>query len=470
MPEKNFTHETVKHKRAFDKRSFRTKKMGAHRVTFGCKKGEWMPRKKICKVPVEIQKILHPVGENPKKCKANPILETALGVGLGVTVGALGQQTLRKAGILKNPYLLSKWAKKIGKTTDQLTAADMKAIYYAIEKKKKTPFIQQTGEEVLKKMGLRKNDKYYDDYWKAENYWSKLSVDKREDILTLLSIQKKTVYAHIPIQSLKYKEFEEIPQAIRGALKLLLLRLMRKNPGAAWHVEEMKHYKIMADAFKRQGRERLQDMSLGAVQAHKRSLLASKRLSINPSVRYYIGVRGAGSSGVPFMSAAIPTKKSHGEFKKVIGPFANIQGLLNYASKNSIKIPGRENPKTKSSQWDVFDKHQYKIAEDTLKMTPAMARIMGGPSVEEAKEIIKRLKTKYKRNPRFAITDDDIQNGKLFLQRFLKGERLDILITEFKYSTLITNGFLSYLKLKLRLHDYKLIIGRIGRKYKKNPI
>lgn len=39
----------------------------------------------------------------------------------------------------------------------------------------------------------------------------------------------------------------------------------------------------------------------------------------------------------------------------------------------------------------VPEKHQLRIARDTLKMSEAMARIMGGPSVEEAKEIIRRL-------------------------------------------------------------------------------
>ena len=39
----------------------------------------------------------------------------------------------------------------------------------------------------------------------------------------------------------------------------------------------------------------------------------------------------------------------------------------------------------------VPEKHQLKIARDTLKMSDVGAMIMGGPSKEQAREIIKRL-------------------------------------------------------------------------------
>lgn len=42
----------------------------------------------------------------------------------------------------------------------------------------------------------------------------------------------------------------------------------------------------------------------------------------------------------------------------------------------------------------VPEKHQLKIAKDTLKMNPAMANVMGGMSHKEAKEIIKKLSKK----------------------------------------------------------------------------
>ena len=40
---------------------------------------------------------------------------------------------------------------------------------------------------------------------------------------------------------------------------------------------------------------------------------------------------------------------------------------------------------------DVFDKHQLSIARKTLTLSDVGARCMGGPTKEEAREIILRL-------------------------------------------------------------------------------
>ena len=58
-----FIHEPLQSKRKFDPRSFRTKVSRAHRITFGCPKGQYSPSTELCKVPVQIQKILHPMEE-----------------------------------------------------------------------------------------------------------------------------------------------------------------------------------------------------------------------------------------------------------------------------------------------------------------------------------------------------------------------------------------------------------------------
>jgi hypothetical protein len=42
----------------------------------------------------------------------------------------------------------------------------------------------------------------------------------------------------------------------------------------------------------------------------------------------------------------------------------------------------------------VFDKHQLKIARDTLRMPDAMVGVMGPPTKAEAREIIRRLTRK----------------------------------------------------------------------------
>ena len=58
-----FIHEPLQSKRKFDLRSFRTKVSRAHRITFGCPKGKYSSSTELCKVPVQIQKILHPMEE-----------------------------------------------------------------------------------------------------------------------------------------------------------------------------------------------------------------------------------------------------------------------------------------------------------------------------------------------------------------------------------------------------------------------
>ena len=40
---------------------------------------------------------------------------------------------------------------------------------------------------------------------------------------------------------------------------------------------------------------------------------------------------------------------------------------------------------------DIFQKHQLRIAKDTLKMSDAGTLIMGGMTKEEAKNIIRKL-------------------------------------------------------------------------------
>lgn len=72
-----FCSERKKAPSYFDSRSFRTTKKGKHRLTFGCPKGKWDNKKQVCRVPVVLQRILHPEGEKVcpvggKEAKMNP--------------------------------------------------------------------------------------------------------------------------------------------------------------------------------------------------------------------------------------------------------------------------------------------------------------------------------------------------------------------------------------------------------------
>jgi hypothetical protein len=63
--------------------------------------------------------------------------------------------------------------------------------------------------------------------------------------------------------------------------------------------------------------------------------------------------------------------------------------------------PRRRYRRNSKRSLQVWDKHQLKIARDTLKMSDAGARIMGGMTKEEARRVILRLTgRKARENPR----------------------------------------------------------------------
>ena len=58
-----YCHERIKSPKKFDPRSFRTKELGKGvKATFGCPKKKYSPRKKRCKVSMQMQRRLIPVG------------------------------------------------------------------------------------------------------------------------------------------------------------------------------------------------------------------------------------------------------------------------------------------------------------------------------------------------------------------------------------------------------------------------
>ena len=103
-------------------------------------------------------------------------------------------------------------------------------------------------------------------------------------------------------------------------------------------------------------------------------------------------------------------KEAQAEFKEITGrepgeygAEAQIQRLKKEHDfylelrKEIIETPrcpeptfGVQNP----GRLTVPEQHQLKIAKDTLRMPDAMAGVMGGPTKEEAREIIKRLESK----------------------------------------------------------------------------
>jgi hypothetical protein len=58
----------------------------------------------------------------------------------------------------------------------------------------------------------------------------------------------------------------------------------------------------------------------------------------------------------------------------------------------------------------VPEKHQLRIAKDTLKMNDVMARVMGGPSKAEARAIIFRLTGKQVLPTLQDLRDEDLMD------------------------------------------------------------
>jgi len=61
-----FRHKRIASPKAFDSRSFRTKKVGKSRVIIGCPTGKYSPSTGRCKVGTKAQAVLRPKKQNPK--------------------------------------------------------------------------------------------------------------------------------------------------------------------------------------------------------------------------------------------------------------------------------------------------------------------------------------------------------------------------------------------------------------------
>jgi hypothetical protein len=81
------------------------------------------------------------------------------------------------------------------------------------------------------------------------------------------------------------------------------------------------------------------------------------------------------------------------EQKMASGEYPHVWVRSVVPKKYHGKLPAG-NPRGRR-ELSVFDKHQLRIARDTLRMDPRAAAVMGGPSPEEAREIIYRLTGKW---------------------------------------------------------------------------
>lgn len=105
----------------------------------------------------------------------------------------------------------------------------------------------------------------------------------------------------------------------------------------------------------------------------------------------------------------------------------NAAQPIYYLERHRERSRRRGNPKRRRRELSVPEQHQLKIARQTLRMRPEFVRIMGGPTVEEAREIIRRLtgkepnpsRTKTARKRRAAKSS----GRKFYGRRYAKAER-----------------------------------------------
>jgi hypothetical protein len=95
-----------------------------------------------------------------------------------------------------------------------------------------------------------------------------------------------------------------------------------------------------------------------------------------------------------FMNLGIKTEDTF-EFKRAVAEIGRILRLTTdyqtVITKAHEIAEGAGDTNAPVNELTTPEQHQLKIARKTLKMNPAMANVMGGPSREEAAEIIKKL-------------------------------------------------------------------------------
>jgi hypothetical protein len=156
------------------------------------------------------------------------------------------------------------------------------------------------------------------------------------------------------------------------------------RPGTIMKPETFKYIKGVAT------RARYREPSAVGGKAYWVTLL-SKYLRTHPGDtevkrlhRQFVSRRYAGKNPFDIGTAgAIAAGITAGE----VGKYAlNKSGILRNPKGRELSVP---------------EKHQLKIAYDTLKMTDPMVGVMGGMTKEEAREVIKRLTGKVVKNPRY---------------------------------------------------------------------
>jgi len=292
-----FIHEPLQSKSKFDPRSFRTKVSRAHRITFGCPKGKYSPSTELCKVPVQIQKILHPMKEamlaNPCPISKNPI-----------------------------PKLGTGYDKK------KFTVEDYDIITERLARITPGKKIRYGGKEW--KIGPETFDLYYKSFGPlVHRGWTKFSLE---------GIRRKSSpgrVRHISWEGLEKRKNPRRDITIEKEATMLF----SKGVGIGSVVETLKRkYNLSTDMARYFARR------AGAVTRGARKYVAPEveravyPVMLNPKEKLYVGVLAGGYAKL-FRSLKTPTKRSHGRLcKYAIGPFRTRGEAITVIHEQGLRL------------------------------------------------------------------------------------------------------------------------------------
>jgi rRNA processing protein Krr1/Pno1 len=275
--------ERIVDPKKFDRRSFRTKAYRAHRLTFGCPKGKWDAKRGICKVPVQLQRILHPAGEGkcpvPGKELKNPGVkwheERHKKYGkMATEAGIKGRNDLRQ---LYRGYSFAHG--------DSVVASEMLGL--------KNPF-KKVSEIKARHKGYwfaPKTMKFFKSKVYPTVYGGKYFISSEQSPFgprrfTIREYDEVNDDINTVGEMGKYRSLEEAREAVKDLVKgkhnpHKCPCPMHKNPGAEWHKGQRNIARI-----KRRDSIRPEDRNFwdGHYTAHQESYLESeKRMLMNPT-------------------------------------------------------------------------------------------------------------------------------------------------------------------------------------------
>ncbi len=187
-------------------------------------------------------------------------------------------------------------------------------------------------------------------------------------------------------------------------------KIIKKNPGAAWHKEQMEQANDHASIYRKEDKRRY--FYGGRSSAHRDSFDKARKLGMNPAAKAYVGITHRAKPHL-FTSSVRPSQVHLGaKYLKVYGPFKSYTEAEQFEDR--LRTKHRMNPKVKLTNKELKALESYYgyklfITDNVL----STEKYKGGPlesimSITEAKSFAKRI-MKVKKNPELGkMTDKEL--------------------------------------------------------------